>query len=152
MKSYSICVENPCHAGIELLIEALNIEIDSMTPPETNTKMSVQDMDNDYTTVLVARVNGVAVACGAIVFQTPEIAEIKRMYTKPEFRGMGISRAILIKLENLARTGHAEKLVLETGYNYTAAIALYTKLGRVECQPILDYKPNPYSLFFEKVL
>ena len=152
MKSYSICVENPCYAGIELLIEALNTEIDSMTPPETNTKMSLQDMDNDYTTVLVARRNGVAVACGAIVFHNLEIAEIKRMYTKPEFRGMGISRAILIKLENLAKTTGMKTLVLETGYNYTAAITLYTKLGWVECQPILDYKPNPYSKFFEKVL
>ena len=146
----SYAVENPCHSGIELLIEALNIEIDSMTPAETNTKLSVSDMDNSYTMVVVARHNGVAIACGAVVYHNLKTAEIKRMYVDPDYRGMGISKAILIRLEDLARGADKCELVLETGYNYDAAIALYKSMGYVKCPPVLDYEANPYSVFFRK--
>lgn len=149
----SYAVENPCHSGIELLIEALNIEIDSMTPAETNQKLTVKDMDNPTTTVIVARDNGVAVACGALVWHNKTTGEIKRMYTMPEYRGKGISREILSKLERIAIVGfNLRELVLETGYNYNAAIALYKKLGWVECPPVLDYEANPYSVFFRKAI
>ena len=146
----SFAVENPCRSGIELLIEALNIEIDSMTPAECNQKLTVEDMDNGATTVLVARSHGVAVACGALVRHGTRTGEIKRMYTDPEHRGKGISRKILERLEEIAKAFGLSELVLETGYNYDAAIALYRKLGYVECPPILDYPASKYSMFFRK--
>jgi putative acetyltransferase len=150
--SISIGVEHPFHSGIELLIEALNKEIDSLTPPETNQKLSVSDLDNNHTTVVVARYNDVAIACGALVRYNSTVGEIKRMYTDPDFRGRGISAAILDKLEEVAKLFGVKKLVLETGHNYFSARKLYEKKGWVECGPILDYTDNPYSVFYEKIL
>jgi len=152
MNSVSYAVETPFHSGVELLIEALNQELDVMTPPEFNNHISVEDMDNPQTTLIVARNKyGIAIACGAIV-RHPVVAEIKRMYTNPEFRGKGISSRILTYLTDIAISEGYNRMVLETGVNYDSACALYRKHGWRECGPVLNYLDNPYSLFFEKFL
>src|SRR5215469_15792195 len=47
---------------------------------------------------LIARVEGQAVGCGALVPMEDEIVEIKRMFVLPEKRGVGIAKKILDRL------------------------------------------------------
>ena len=51
---------------------------------------------------LVARVEGRAVGCGALIPMEDDVAEIKRMFVLPQERGHGIAKKILDRLQSLA--------------------------------------------------
>lgn len=78
---------------------------------------------------LVCYENEVAVGIGAYKEYDSETAEIKRMYTLPEYRGKGIAKAIVTELELWAKEEGYQFAILETGYLQKDAIGLYQKLG-----------------------
>jgi putative acetyltransferase len=101
---------------------------------------------------LVAREDGRAVGCGAIRLLDSTSAEVKRMYVEPGDRGKGVGRFVLESLEAAARGMGVRSLVLETGDQQDAAIALYRGAGfsRVDCWG--EYATSPTSICFEKQL
>ena len=64
------------------------------------------------------------VAIGAIKEFDDESMEVKRMYTLPEFRGLGLAKKVLLELENWAKALGYKKCVLETGKRQPEAINL----------------------------
>src|SRR6187549_612752 len=74
--------------------------------------------------VVVAYEHDEPVGCGAIKEYSPNIVEVKRMYTSPGNRGKGIATKILIELEKWAAELSYEKCILETGKRQSEAIAL----------------------------
>ncbi|WP_291127974.1 GNAT family N-acetyltransferase [Flavobacterium sp. UBA7682] len=78
---------------------------------------------------LVCYENDLAVGIGAYKEYDSETAEIKRMYTLPEYRGKGIAKAIVTELELWAKEEGYQFAILETGYLQKDAIGLYQKLG-----------------------
>lgn len=78
---------------------------------------------------LIGYDNELAVGIGAYKEYDAETVEIKRMYTRPEYRGQGIAKAILTELENWAKEEGYNVAILETGYMQEDAIGLYLKLG-----------------------
>ncbi len=77
----------------------------------------------------VGRVADQAVSSGAFRPLEPGVAEIKRMFVLPEFRGRGYSKEMLLLLEREARASGYTTVRLETRPKQHAAIALYEKLG-----------------------
>lgn len=70
-----------------------------------------------------------AVACGAWKAVDSQIAEIKRIYVRPEYRRRGIATALICALEeSVAATGR-RKLILETAVDTTSSHNLYFSLG-----------------------
>jgi GNAT superfamily N-acetyltransferase len=78
---------------------------------------------------LICYEDGVAVGIGAYKEYDAETAEIKRMFTLPEYRGKGIAKAILTELELWAKEEGYKLALLETGNKQKDAIGLYQKLG-----------------------
>jgi putative acetyltransferase len=103
-------------------------------------------------TLFVAREDGKAMAMGALRRHPNGVAEVKRMYTTPEYRGRGIGGRILSEIEAMARREGLAQLVLETGNNFDAALRVYARGGFQACGPVLDYPPSPYTAFFVKPL
>ena len=101
---------------------------------------------------VVARLNGKAVGCGAIRPIETGVAEVKRMFVVADARGHGIGRAVLSRLETLAREMGYAKLRLETGLKQPEAIALYKKAGYGPYPCYGRYATNPLSVCFEKRL
>jgi ribosomal protein S18 acetylase RimI-like enzyme len=100
--------------------------------------------------VLVARLRGEPVGCGALKLHGCEPAEIKRMWVAQEARGLGLGRRLLRELEEHARQRGAVKARLETNRALTEAIALYRSAGYFEVEPFND---EPYANhWFEKRL
>jgi putative acetyltransferase len=101
---------------------------------------------------LVGSLSGWPVACGAYRPMSPDVAEIKRMYVEPDFRGRGLGRLILQELETRARRDGYLLARLETGTSQPEAIRLYERAGyhRIDCYGI--YVGNPGSVCFEKGL
>jgi GNAT superfamily N-acetyltransferase len=79
--------------------------------------------------VVVAYEGGEAVGCGAIKEYVSGVAEIKRMFVRPERRGRGIARSILSELETWAGELGFLECILETGLKQPEAIELYRKSG-----------------------
>jgi putative acetyltransferase len=99
----------------------------------------------------VVRVDGEPVGCGGVEI-TGEHAELKRMFVLPSHRGRGLSRALIDKLEAVARTSGAHVLRLETGVHQTEALALYERTGFRRVPPFPPYPVDPLSVCMEKPL
>ena len=148
----TISSENPLQEDVRSLIGELNDVLHALTPPDCCYHMTADEMARPDTTVLVARENGAAVACGALRRHDGGIGEVKRMYTRPEWQGRNIGGRILEKIEALARSENLSRLVLETGDRHPAAWRVYERGGFTRCGVVLDYPDTGYSVFYEKQL
>lgn len=100
--------------------------------------------------LLVARVDGEPVACGAVKTIAPGIGSLKRMWVAPAVRGLGFGRRMLAALEVRARELGLTTLRLETNRALAEAIRLYEACGYVEVPP---FNADPYAdHWYEKVL
>lgn len=79
--------------------------------------------------VVVAYEGDDAVGCGAIKPYSDSIAEIKRMFVRPDHRGKQIGAQILSELEMWAGEVGFTECILETGHKQRAAIRLYQGQG-----------------------
>jgi len=148
----AIAAESPLQDEVRELVAELNATLLALTPPEFCFHMSVEEMAGDDTTVLVARDDGKAVACGALKRHAGGIGEVKRMYTRPTHRGRKIGALIVERIEALARAEGVKRLVLETGDRHPAAWTVYERAGFTRCGPVLDYPDSQWSVFYEKDL
>lgn len=94
---------------------------------------------------LVARLDGVPVACGGYRFSAPGMAEIKRMYVEPAVRGRGIARLLLAELEQRAAAAGYGIVRLETGLRQPEAMALYESEGYRPVAPYAGHDDWPLS-------
>lgn len=101
---------------------------------------------------LVCYENDVAVGIGAYKEFEPNVAEIKRMYTVPEYRGKGIAKAIVTELEVWAKEENYTTSILETGYLQHDAIGLYQKLGYEIIENFGQYTGLSTSVCMKKIL
>jgi GNAT superfamily N-acetyltransferase len=134
---------------MELMAE-LDAEIGRRYPGVQPHGLHRHDFDDPRTVFLVARLDGEAVACGAIRALGDGVAEVKRMYVRDSARGRGVGRRVLGALETRARVAGFRLLRLETGTAQPEAIALYTSAGFTAIDPFGEYTGNHYSRCFEK--
>ena len=92
------------------------------------------------------------VGIGALKQYTTDVAEIKRMFVQPEFRGQGIARLILIELEAWAKELHYSTCILETGKKQPEAIRLYQKAGYILFPNYGQYENVENSVCMKKQL
>jgi GNAT superfamily N-acetyltransferase len=88
--------------------------------------------------LLVARLHGEPVGCGALKFHGTEPAELKRMWVARTARGLGLGRRLLAELEEQCRRHGAATVRLETNQTLTEAIALYRSAGYTEVAAFSD--------------
>ena len=100
----------------------------------------------------VVRDGGRPVACGGVrpLLGDPEVAEVKRMYTRPEARRRGISRLLLAWLEREAAALGYRRVHLETGQRQPEAVALYESAGYARIAPYGEFASHPISLAYGK--
>jgi GNAT superfamily N-acetyltransferase len=136
------------------LIAALDAGLAELYPPEQRfgPNLKAKQIEGNRGAFLVARDGDRAVGCGAIRVIEPKTAEAKRMYVDPDYRGKGVGRSLLARLEAAAIELGVERLVLETGVYQEAAIALYRRAGFTQVDCWGEYTASPTSICFEKTL
>jgi amino-acid N-acetyltransferase len=72
----------------------------------------------------VAFVNNELVGCGALHFYTSQSAEVRSLAVKPEFKTLGVGRAIVTALEDEARQEDLHSL-----FAFTYVAGFFEKLG-----------------------
>jgi putative acetyltransferase len=147
-----ICRESPDQPEVHRLLAASDAYMAELYPAQSNHLLDVQALLRPEVKFLVARDNGQAVGCGAIVIAPEGWAEIKRMFVAPAARGQNLGRRLLASLEELAAENGIGLLRLETGIKQPEALALYRSAGFVEIAPFGSYGPDPLSLFMEKTV
>lgn len=99
---------------------------------------------------VVARLDGRPVGCGALKRKNRTTGEVKRMWTAPSARGLGVARAVLRTLEAIARDAGLSTIHLETNRTLKEAQSLYRSSGYREVDAFND---EPYAHhWFEKHL
>ena len=147
-----IAAESPDQPEVAAFLAAADAYSKSLYPPESNHLVGLGVLVAPNARFFVARQNGRAVGCGAVILQTESSAEIKRMWVAPEVRGQGVGRKVLDAIETTARAHGIGVLQLETGIHNTAALGLYRACGFRHRAPFGRYEPDPLSLFMEKQL
>jgi GNAT superfamily N-acetyltransferase len=132
------------------LRSAQRAEIDALYGPDS--EPGVAPSADDIALFVVAHVAGMPAGCGALRPLEPGVAEIKRMYVVPDWRGRGVSDAVLAALEKAAVARGWRTLRLETGLKQTAAIRFYERSGYVPIPAFGAYADDPMSSCFQREL
>lgn len=102
--------------------------------------------------LLLATTAAGPIGCGALLaLPAPGVAEIKRVYVRPDARGQGAGEALTRRLMAIAVALGFERVRLDTAPELAAAQALYRRLG---FRPIPPYRDGllPDALCFEREL
>lgn len=152
MQMITITREQPDSAVARTLISELEAILDPLYPSESRHGYSIERLVRDEVPFFVTRYQGQAAGCGGIEFAGSAYGELKRMYVRPQFRGLGLGKAILEHLHDFARAHGVGLLRLETGIYQQEAIRLYERSGFRRIPPFGPYKEDPLSIFYEKMV
>jgi DNA-binding MarR family transcriptional regulator/GNAT superfamily N-acetyltransferase len=101
-----------------------------------------EDMTPPSGLFVIARLDCEAVGCGGFRRIDKTTGEIKRVWTAPAARGLGVARRVVRTLEAAAREKGLNTLRLDTNRALTEAHALYWSEGYRE---IARFSDNPYA-------
>jgi GNAT superfamily N-acetyltransferase len=100
--------------------------------------------------LLLARVDGEPAGLGGVRHLDTDVAEVKSMYVAPAYRGTGLGRRILARLDEIALEHRCRAVRLDTSDYLTPAVGLYRSAGYRE---VPAYNENPKAdLWFEREL
>ncbi|HEY1338034.1 MAG TPA: helix-turn-helix domain-containing GNAT family N-acetyltransferase [Bryobacteraceae bacterium] len=126
----------------------LNSRFESGFDPALSISADASELTPPAGILVVARLRGRPIGCGAVKFHGKGPAELKRMWIAPGARGLGVGRRLLAELERHAFKAGARVVRLETNRALKEAVALYTRSGYVEVDA---FSSEPYAdHWFEK--
>ena len=146
----AVVEERPDTSDARTLITELESHLACLYPSESRHGYSVDKLLSEGVAFFVIRENGVAAGCGGVQLFGTEYGELKRMFVRPQFRGLGLGKLIVDHLTDYARQQGVSVLRLETGIYQKEAIGLYEGSGFRRVPPFGAYIEDPLSLFFEK--
>lgn len=147
-----ITPERPDAAAAMQLISELESGLSQDYAPESRHGYSVEKLIRENVAFFVACYDGLPIGCGGVQIFGTEYAEVKRMYVRPQYRGMGFSKQILNHLIDYTRQHGLSVVRLETGIYQKEAIGLYEKMGFQRIPPFGPYWDDPVSVCYEKRL
>lgn len=118
--------------------------------PSKGNNLTIAEMTPPAGYLLMARLDGRPAGCGALKRLDTQEAEVKRVWTSPDARGLGVASRMMDALEALAREVGFKIVKLDTNRTLIEAQAMYAKRGY---RTIGRYNDNPYAHhWFEKDL
>ena len=145
-----ITPERPDSPDAVALITELEAHLDPLYPSASRHGYSVEKLIAQAVAFFVLRDNGTPAGCGGIQLFGTAYGELKRMYVRPPFRGLGYGKLLLDHLADYARAHGVGLLRLETGIHQAAAIRLYERMGFQRIPPFGGYVEDRLSRCYEK--
>jgi putative acetyltransferase len=154
----TLAEEDPRSADGIALFDEMSVFVTHTYPEDEENGIvptSTEDLAQ-HGVLVIARIDGEAAGSGALMAHEPvdglAALEVKRMLVRPAFRGRGISKRVLERLEQIASQREAQKLVLMCGPRQPEALLLYEKSGYARRSAYGIHHDHPLSIFFEKHL
>lgn len=144
--------ERPDSPDAQALIEELETHLASLYPVESRHGLSVAKLLAENVAFFVTRYDGAPAGCGGIKLVGEDYGEVKRMFVRPGYRGLGLGKLMLDHLVGYAREHGIGLVRLETGIHQQEAIALYERAGFRRIAPFGEYTDDPLSRCYEKRL
>jgi GNAT superfamily N-acetyltransferase len=145
-----ITPERPDSADAIALVTELEAHLEPLYPATSRHGYSVEKLIAQAVAFFVLRDNGILAGCGGVQLFGTAYGELKRMYVRPRFRGLGFGKLLVNHLADYARAQGVGLLRLETGIHQAEAISLYERMGFQRIPPFGAYVEDPLSLFYEK--
>ena len=143
--------ESPRAPDVLALIAALDAFLGAIYPAASNHFLDLDTLRRPEVRFFVARAESAAVGCGALWVRPDRgYGEVKRMFVRPEARGMRIGARLLEAIVEEARREGLAVLRLETGVRSEAALGLYRAVGFAERGPFGEYGADANSVFMER--
>jgi putative acetyltransferase len=148
----TIAKENPRSPDVSQLLAAFVEEVKQRydSPPADVGIFDPDLVSAPRSVFLIARRDGNAVGCGALVPMDEYCVEVKRMFVAKGARGLGIATMVLEELERLAREFEYDAMRLETGDKQPESIALYGKAGFYRIPNFPPFENDQSAVCFEK--
>ena len=153
--SLSVRNVDPFDPELKRLLDASSTLMLSLYPVDSNRLDGPEELARSQACLLGAYCEGQGlIACGAVKVLEDDgrYGEVKRVFVRPEARGMGAAKAIMAALEQHLLHKGITLLRLETGIFQQEAIGLYRALGYRQRGPFGQYQADPLSVFMEKRL
>jgi putative acetyltransferase len=101
--------------------------------------------------LLLARVDGKLAGCAAIKPHDDRVCELKRVYVRPEFRGLGLGVQLVRCALDDARSIGYERVVLDSHISMRGAHAIYRSFGFTVVEAPADFPERfkPVVVFME---
>jgi ribosomal protein S18 acetylase RimI-like enzyme len=152
--SVVVAIEDPTSADAQMCLrsyfEELDSRFDAGFEPSLALPVDADELDPPRGFLLLARLHGEPVGCGAVKLIGGGTGEIKRIWVSRTSRGLGVGRRLLRELERHAADQGATTVRLDTNRSLTEAIALYRSEGYREV-PAFNREPYAHH-WFEKSL
>lgn len=149
----TIVEERPDSADAVQLLTELDTDLTPhLYPEESRHAYSVDKLVRESVAFFVIRYEEKPAGCGGLKLFGEDYGEIKRMYVRPAYRGLGLAKAMLNRLAEYAIERQVRVLRLETGIYQTEAVRLYEGYGFQRRPPFGDYKEDPLSIYYEKTM
>jgi ribosomal protein S18 acetylase RimI-like enzyme len=98
--------------------------------------------------LILALVDGKPAGCVALRLIDAELCEMKRLYLRDAFRGLGLGRALVMRIIEEARTRGYHAMRLDTLSSMVAAQRLYASFGFSYIEPYI-YNPVEGAQYME---
>ena len=143
--------EQPDSPDAIILVTELETHLETLYPPASRHGYSVETLVAQAVAFFVLRDNNTPAGCAGIELFGTAYGEISLMYVRPQFRGLGYGKLLLVHLNDHAREHGVSLLRLETGIYQAAAIRLYEGAG---FQRIAPFAPThmTHSVFVTRSL
>ncbi|GDY24694.1 hypothetical protein AHAT_05840 [Agarivorans sp. Toyoura001] len=142
-----ICRADPKSFQSRELIDALSASLLKLTGNPAFERFDEGEFYDDKAVFLLAKRNGVAIACGGFRYLQPSVCEIKRVYSHQ--RGAG--KLVLQELEQTALAFGYQQINLATRQANTLAVKFYLKHGYHAIAPFGPYVEHQHYLSFAKL-
>jgi putative acetyltransferase len=123
----------------------------SLYPAESNHMLDVETLLNPNMHFFGVWRGVEKLGCGGF-WTYGDYVEIKRVWLEPAARGLGLSRQLMLKLEQEASALGFTSARLETGVKQQEALGLYRAIGYEQCAEFGEYSADPLSVFMVKLI
>ena len=150
--------ELPTTETASQLIRELDAYLSPMYPEESQHGYNIEKLVEQKVDFFVLYHDERPAGCAGIQFfpdpaePSGTYGELKRMYVRDQFRGLGLGKTLLRHIERVAIERGVVSLRLETGIHQPEAIGLYESSGFRRIPPFGEYREDPLSYFYEKRL